>query len=142
MVVGMAEQALQRSGKRRWAVLFCDANARDCPVSAFIDKCRVAHQVKLFHILELLEEMGPEMPRPYADILRDGVHELRVKLSGEQIRLLYFFCYERYIVFYSVLSKHTDRVPETYIEATRKYRMDFLRRIDMKQAEVMGDGRP
>ncbi len=140
MVLAMAEQRVQGSGGRRWAVLFCDAHARDCPVSSFIEGCSVPHQVKLFHILELLEEMGPGMPRPYSDILRDGVHELRVKLSGEQIRMLYFFCYERYIVFYSVLRKHTDRVPEAFIEATRHYREDFLRRIDRKQVEVIADG--
>lgn len=121
---------------RRWHVLFCDAHARECPVFDFIEECRTAHQVKLFHILELLEELGPNLPRPYADILRDGVHELRVKLSGEQIRMLYFFCYERFIVFYAVLRKHTDRVPSSYIEATLRYRQELLRRVDPHRLEA------
>ncbi len=124
----------------RWIVLFCDAHAKHCPVSEFIKECRVAHQIKLFHILALLEQMGPALPRPYADTLRDGVHELRVKLSGEQVRMLYFFCYERFIVFYAVLRKHTDRVPARHIEATRQYRDDFLRRIARSQLEVMTHG--
>lgn len=124
----------------QWIVLFCDAHAKHCPISDFIDECRAAHQIKLFHILELLEQMGPALPRPYADTLRDGVHELRVTLSGEQVRMLYFFCYERFIVFYAVLRKHTDRVPDRHIEATRQYRDDFLRRIDRSQLEVMTHG--
>ena len=124
----------------RWIVLFCDAHATHCPISEFIEECRAAHHIKLFHIIELLEQMGPALPRPYADTLRDGVHELRVQLSGEQVRMLYFFCYERFIVFYTVLRKHTDRVPASYIEATRQYRDDFLRRIDRSQLEVMTHG--
>lgn len=123
------------SDDRRWSVLFCDAQARECPVADFVEECRVAHQIKLFHILELLERLGPNLPRPYADTLRDGVHELRVKLSGEQIRMLYFFCYERFIVFYAVLRKHSDRVPPGYIEATRRYREELLRRVDPRQLE-------
>jgi len=126
----------------RWIVLFCDARAKLCPISDFIEACRAAHQIKLLRILELLEQMGPTLPRPYADLLRDGVHELRVKLSGEQIRMLYFFCYERYIVFYAVLRKHTDRVPPRYIEATRHYREEFLRRVNRSQLEVMKHGSP
>ena len=124
----------------RWIVLFCDAHAKHCPISEFIEECRTAHQIKLFHVLDLLEQMGPNLPRPYADTLRDGVHELRVKLSGEQVRMLYFFCYERFIVFYAVLRKHTDRVPARDIEATRHYRDDFLRRVDRGQLEVMIHG--
>ena len=125
---------------RRWIVLFCDAHAKRCPVSDFVEDCRVAQQIKLFRILDLLEQMGPGLPRPYADTLRDGVHELRVTLSGEQVRMLYFFCYEYFIVFYAVLRKHTDRVPDRDIEATRQYRDDFLRRIDRGQLESMAYG--
>jgi len=88
------------------------------------------HQVKVLHFLELLEEMGPTLPRPYADLLEDGIHELRVKLSGDQMRLLYFFCFETYIVVYRALIKNTSKVPDHYIRETRRYREAFLLRID------------
>ena len=116
--------------KKKWHILFCDPFMKPCPVSEFLDSCRPEHQVKVLHFLELLEEMGPTLPRPYADLLEDGIHELRVKLSGEQMRLLYFFCYETYIVVYRALRKRTDRVPVEYINETRNYRDVFLRRID------------
>jgi len=48
----------------------------------------------LARILEL-SERGHELRRPHADILRDGVHELRA--SGTQYRILYFF-YGRNVV--------------------------------------------
>ena len=47
------------------------------------DKCRVR--------LERLADLGHELRRPEADLLRDGIHELRVGLQGINYRMLYFF---------------------------------------------------
>ena len=47
------------------------------------DKCRVR--------LERLEQLEHELRRPEADLLRDGIHELRVALQGVNYRILYFF---------------------------------------------------
>jgi len=114
---------------KKWTVLFCDPNAVLCPIVKFLDGCRPVHRVKVLRMIELLEEMGPNLPRPYSDLLRDGIHELRIKLSGEQIRLFYFFCFERYIVLYEVLHKHTDRVPEAVIRRTGLYRDNVIARL-------------
>lgn len=114
--------------ERKWHILYCDRAIRLCPVTEFIDECQPKHQVKIIRFLDLLEEMGPTLPRPYADILHDGIHELRIKLSGEQIRLLYFFCYQKYIVLYYGFIKNTSRVPETLIEKVMAYRTDFMNR--------------
>jgi hypothetical protein len=111
---------------KKWAVLFCDPRVRICPVTDFLDSCRPEHRVKILRLISLLEEMGPNLPRPYADLLHDGIHELRVTLSGEPVRLFYFFCFERYIVICDTLRKHTDRVPETVIHRTGLYRDKIL----------------
>jgi hypothetical protein len=115
---------------KKWNLLFCDPFMKPCPVSEFLDSCSPEHQVKVLHFLELLEEMGPTLPRPYADLLEDGIHELRVKLSGDQTRLLYFFCFETYIIVYRALRKNTGKVPEEYIRETKRYREIFLSRMD------------
>jgi len=115
---------------KKWSILFCDPFMKPCPVSEFLDSCKPEHQVKVLHFLELLEEMGPTLPRPYADLLEDGIHELRIKLSGDQMRLLYFFCYETYIVVYRALRKTTGKMPDKYIEEMRQYRERFLSRIE------------
>lgn len=112
---------------KKWTILFCGPESRFCPISSFMESCRPEHQVKLVRIMRLLEEMGPNLPRPYSDLLEDGIHELRVKLSGEQVRLLYFFCYESFIVFFEALRKHTDEVPEAYIQRTVRYRDKLLK---------------
>jgi hypothetical protein len=86
--------------------------------------------VKVLHFLELLEEMGPTLPRPYADLLEDGIHELRIKLSGDQMRLLYFFCFETCIIVYRALKKNTSKLPDEYIREIVQYRALFLSRMD------------
>lgn len=47
------------------------------------DKCVVR--------IERLRELGHELRRPEADLLRDGIYELRAALQGINYRLLYFF---------------------------------------------------
>jgi hypothetical protein len=47
------------------------------------DKCRVR--------IERLQELGHELRRPEADLLRDGMYELRAGLGGINYRILYFF---------------------------------------------------
>jgi hypothetical protein len=123
---------------KKWNILFCDPYLTPCPVSEFLDSCRPEHQVKVLHFLELLEEMGPTLPRPYADLLEDGIHELRVRLSGDNMRLLYFFCFETYIVVYRALRKTGGKVPREYIRETRNYRQTFLKKIGRDDLERYG----
>jgi phage-related protein len=120
---------------KKWHILFCDPYFKPCPASEFLESCTEAHQIKVLHFLELLEETGPTLPRPYADILREGIHELRIKLSGDQVRLLYFFCFETFIVLYQALKKHTSAVPEHFILDTLRYRHDFMSRIEKEEIE-------
>jgi phage-related protein len=47
------------------------------------DKCRIR--------IERLQELGYELRRPEADLLRDGIYELRVRHQRVNYRMLYFF---------------------------------------------------
>lgn len=97
-------------------------------MTEFINQCDPKHQVKVLRLLSLLEEKGPILPRPYADLLRDGIHELRFTLSTENVRVLYFFCYRKFIVLYNAFLKNTDRVPEHEIREAMAYRDRFLKK--------------
>ena len=123
--------------RNRWHIVYCDEQMEPCPVTDFIDACAPKHQVKILRFLSLLEQMGPTLPRPYSDLLKDGIHELRIKLSGDQIRMLYFFCFRKYIVFYVAFVKNTDRVPEKFIHRVKRYRNNFLERISAKKLEEL-----
>lgn len=79
--------------KSKWQILYYETTGGESPVEKFVDARKDRDQAKIFSWISLLEEQGPNLPRPYADLLTDGIHELRVKLSGDQVRILYFFCY-------------------------------------------------
>lgn len=125
--------------EKKWHVLFCDQRDQGCPVADFIDGCAPKHQVKILRFLSLLEDMGPTLTRPYADTLTDGIHELRVKLSGDQVRLLYFFCFQKFIVLYYGFVKNTDRVPEKFIHKVKRYRDRFVDQMSGQQLEEIVD---
>lgn len=120
---------------QKWHILFCDEMEQACPVTEFLNQCSPRHQVKVLRLLSLLETQGPILPRPYADILYDGIHELRFTLSRTKVRVLYFFCYQKYIVLYHVFFKNTRKVPEKHIKKVVAYRSDFLERASQTDLE-------
>jgi phage-related protein len=71
------------------------------------DKCTVA--------LGRLAELGHELRRPEADLLRDGIYELRVRLQRVNYRMLYFFHKNVAAVVAHGLVKE-DRVPPKEID--------------------------
>jgi phage-related protein len=83
------------------------------------DKCRVK--------IQRLSELGHELRRPEADLLRDGIYELRVGLHQVNYRILYFFHGRVAAILAHGLTKR-DRVPSAAIETAlvrkRRYEQD------------------
>ncbi|MCK4766112.1 MAG: type II toxin-antitoxin system RelE/ParE family toxin [Candidatus Aminicenantes bacterium] len=117
----------------KWTVIYYENEKEKCPVADFIDSRSKRNQAKILGLISFLEEKGPILPRPYADLLDDGIHELRIKLSGNQVRILYFFCYKNYIVLTHAFTKTTGKVPKSEIKKARKFRADFLQRFNENQ---------
>ncbi len=69
-------------------------------------KCRAA--------LARLASLGHELRRPEADLLRDGIYELRIRIGSVNYRLLYFFHQRTVSVVAHGLTKE-DVVPPTDI---------------------------
>ena len=122
-----------------WRVLYHETREGECPVREFINSRKGRDQAKILALISLLQEQGATLPRPYADLLEDGIHELRVRLSGDQVRVLYFFCYRRFIVLTHVFVKTTARVPTEEIQKAKEYRTVFLSRLDESDLEAMKD---
>jgi phage-related protein len=114
----------------KWKVIFYETDKGKCPVQDFIASRSLNNRVKIFALISFLEEKGPNLPRPYADFLEDGIHELRIKLSGDQIRILYFFCYKDFIILAHPFIKKSNKVPISEINKANKLRSDFLRRYN------------
>jgi hypothetical protein len=120
----------------KWNILYYSEDDKLSDIEIFIDSKDERNQAKIFAWLEKLAELGPNLPRPYADILIDGIHELRIKLSGSQVRILYFFCYKDYIILTNQFVKNTDKVPKSEINKSKERRDKFLKKyneIDLKR---------
>lgn len=90
---------------------------------------RAPHKVqdKCFAYLSQLETKGHELRRPLADLLRDGIYELRPSYQGVHYRILYFFAGESVVVVSHGLRKEGE-VPAVEIvraiERKRKFTAD------------------
>ena len=112
----------------KWQLLYYIKKDGAKPVEEYIRKLSVNERAKTLAFIDHLKEKGPDLHRPYADLLEDGIYELRIKLTGEQVRILYFFCYKDIIILTNAFEKHTDKVPKSEIRMAKKNRDDFLER--------------
>lgn len=75
----------------RTLVVFYKDREGNVPVLEWLDALPVKIQDKCVVKIERLRELGHELRRPEADLLRNGVYELRVGREGMNYRILYFF---------------------------------------------------
>ena len=66
-------------------------------------------QAKFSRLFVLLGERGQQLHRPHADLLRDDIHELRVREGSVNYRMLYFFSGREIVILSHGLTKE-DRV--------------------------------
>jgi phage-related protein len=96
-----------------------------CPTTEFLNGLPTKIRAKVAKWIDLLKREGPNLPRPYADIVRGKIRELRVIFGSNAYRFLYFFFGKRIIVTHGFLKK-TDEIPEEEIEKAERYMKDFL----------------
>jgi len=111
----------------RYTAEFYTTARGDCPVDIFLDELHPKHRAKIEKFIEILEEKGPNLPRPYADVIQGPVRELRVKFGNMNYRLFYFFHEKRIILTHGIVKK-TGPVPTEEIARTMRYRVDWLQR--------------
>lgn len=85
----------------------------------------VKAQIKCLAYLSQLENRGHELRRPVADLLRDGIYELRPSWAGVHYRVLYFFAGKDAVVVSHGLIKEA-RVPAADIERAIARRKKFV----------------
>ncbi len=78
--------------------------------------------------LGLLGREGPHLPRPYADVVRGKVRELRVSFGGLHHRFLYFF-HGKHIVVTHGFVKKSSAIPEEELALAQRFMADFEERV-------------
>ena len=112
-----------------YEVVFYEAADRQCPTQEFLDGLVPKVRWKVAKWLELLEREGPNLPRPYADLVRGKIRELRISFSGLHHRFLYGFHGKRIVVTHGFVKK-TAAIPGVEIARAERYMADFYRRLE------------
>jgi len=99
----------------RTTVVFYQEEDGTVPVLEWLDGLSVKAQDKCRVRIERLRDLGHELHRPEADLLRNGIHELRIGLLGTNYRILYFFHENRAAILAHGLMKE-QAVPPAQIE--------------------------
>ena len=99
-----------------YKVIYYTTTRGDIPVKEFICSLQVNVRAKVMKWIELLEEKGPNLPRPHADVLRDKIRELRVSHGRLEIRILYFICKDKIIVLTNGFFKKKNKTDNSEIE--------------------------
>lgn len=100
----------------------------DSPIDEFLDGLDSKSRAKVAAQLSLLEEYGPNLKRPYADIVRGKIRELRIHYSSSQYRILYFFQVRDQVVLAHAFAKKTQQLKEKDIELAERRMEEWLRR--------------
>ncbi len=118
---------------RKKAIYYEDErNSR--PVEKFINGLVPKTKAKVLARIEFLEERWQELRRPYVETLEEGLYELRVIFSGNQIRVIYAYVFKDYIVLLHGIIKKTKEVPQDDILKAKNRMNDF--QIRYKEGKI------
>lgn len=92
-------------------VVFYKDDDGSVPLSDWLDGLQHKHRAKCLKWIEILQFFGYDLRRPESDYLRDGIHELRVRLQKVNYRMLYFFHGTHVVVLTDGLVKEKEVPP-------------------------------
>lgn len=104
----------------------------EAPAEAFVASLPQGPLGKLGRWVGLLKQLGPDLPRPYADVVRGKIRELRVAFGGNQYRMLYFFDKRKIILTHGFIKK-SDEIPFQEIQLAEKFMHDYFIRVSMQK---------
>ena len=117
----------------KFIVEFYETENGNVPVEEFLKMLDVKMRAKLLGIIKILQEKGNRLREPYSKYLDDGIFELRGRVGSDISRVLYFFYYNKKIILTNGFIKKTQKTPKTEIDKAKKYRSDYLERIDKNE---------
>ena len=117
----------------KFIVEFYETENGNIPVEEFLKMLDVKMRAKLLGIIKILQEKGNRLREPYSKHLDDGIFELRGTVGSDISRVLYFFYYNKKIILTNGFIKKTQKTPKTEIDKAKKYRSDYLERIDKNE---------
>jgi hypothetical protein len=111
----------------RTDVVFYQEVPEDVPVLDWLKELHRSDQpayARCVAAIARLAEFGHELRRPLADILRDGIYELRIRKGRVNFRILYFFAGRNVAILGHALTKE-GKVPKADIERALRRKQAF-----------------
>ena len=96
-------------------------------VDDYLDAMQKKHRQKAMAIMARLEEEGPNLKRPHADVIRGKIRELRCGFHTFEHRFLYFFQNKVIVITHGFLKK-TSRIREDEIASAEQAMRDWIKR--------------
>lgn len=117
-------------------VVFFREDDSSVPALEWLDSLDHRARVKCVGLIELLQERGHELRRPYVDYLRDGIYELRTHKGRVRYRMLYFFYGDVAAVISHGIVKKTARVPPKEIDRAIERKRKFAQNPQRHTQEI------
>jgi phage-related protein len=127
MLTEFAIERNNRAGMPAVRILFYREAREAPPVLDWLERLPQKERDKARHLIGLLAGEGHELRRPCADLLRDGVYELRATHQRQQNRILYFFHGQGVAVLAHALKKEakvSDQAIQVAIARRNRFRED------------------
>ena len=105
------------------------------PAEEFLAGLDKKMRARAVQYISLLSEKGNELREPYSKNLSDGIFELRIKQGSDISRVMYFFYIGKRIVMTNGFIKKTQRTPRSEIRKAKKYRDDYISRMENNKDE-------
>ena len=112
----------------RKKAIYYENERNNRPVEEFINDLEFKTKAKVLARIEFLEERWQELRRPYVDTLKEGLYELRVIFSGNQVRVIYAYMFKDYIILLHGIIKKTKEVPQEDMLKAKNRMNDFQMR--------------
>jgi phage-related protein len=101
-------------------LFFREHKADSVPLLEWLEKLPAKVRAKCTERIDRLGELGHELRRPEADLLRDGIYELRASYQGVHYRMLYFFAGKAVVVLSHGFTKERAVPPREIDQAVKR----------------------
>lgn len=112
-----------------YSVLFYRTRRNECPIDNFILDLDKKTRAKIERFIAYLKINGPDLKRPYADIVRGKIRELRIEFGHNNVRLLYFFFVDQNIIIVHGFLKKTRALNPADIDLAERRMADWITRF-------------
>ena len=119
-----------------YQVLFFVRDNGIAPAEEFINGLDDKMSAKVYRLLTMISNNGPELREPFSKHLDDGIFELRAKVGSNISRVLYFFVIGKKVILTNGFIKKTNQTPKSEIDKAKNYRKEYFEREALKDEDT------